>query len=124
MTKATKKAVTYPAVGTFATDKELKAHYKKLSDEEVFNWVKQEGLSFKPDADHPAITRMRACMAILNHHFPKEAKAKKESPYKSFSTEQLVQMATDKSVVYESTSDQRILRMRLIMNRRAAGHIG
>lgn len=119
---ATAKA-KYPAKGTFQTDKELKSKYKKLTDEEVFEWCKQEGLSYTTAPDHPNITRMRACMAILYYHFPKAPSAKKASPYKEYSTEELISMAVDKKVPFESTDDQRIMRMRAIMALRASGHL-
>ena len=62
---------------------------------------------------------MRACMAVLRLHFPVEVKAKKVSPYAKYSTEELVQMAMDKEILFETCDDDRILRMRAIMALRA-----
>lgn len=101
-------------------EKALKKYYKSLDTEEVIEWGKALGVTFKPCPDSEAIHRMRACMAILYHFFPKEAKPKKESPYKKYSLEDLIQMAAEKDVPYEPTDDQRILRMRVIMALRAA----
>ena len=74
--------------------------------------------------EQPAIHRMRVCMSILYLHFPKEVAPKKESPYKQYTTEDLVQMALDNEVAFEPSSDERILRMRAIMALRANKVIG
>jgi len=109
-----------PEVGTFADDKSLKKFYKQLDQAQIDSWVTLEGLTFKACLDQPAIHRMRACMTILYLHFPKEVKAKKESPYKQYTTEALVQLAIDKDIVFEACEDERILRMRAIMALRAS----
>jgi len=59
-------------------------------------------------------------MTILRAHFPVEHKAKAESPYKKYTTEDLVQLAVDHDVVFETCDDERILRMRAIMALRAS----
>ena len=114
----------YPEVGTFADEKALKKFYKQLTIEEVEYWATLEGLTFKACPEQPAIHRMRACMAILYKHFPKETAPKKESPYKSYTTESLVQMALDNEVAFEACEDERILRMRAIMALRANKVLG
>ena len=113
------KANGYPEVGSVADEKSLQKFYKQLDTAQVEEWVALEGLTFKPCEEQPAIHRMRACMAILRKHFPVEVKAKKESPYKKYTTEDLVQMALDNSVAFEPAEDERILRMRAIMALRA-----
>ena len=114
----------YPEVGQFADEKSLQKFYKQLDTAQVEEWVTLEGLTFKACPEQPAIHRMRACMAILRSHFPVEVKAKKESPYKKYSTEDLVQLALDNSVAFEPAEDERILRMRAIMALRANKIIG
>ena len=114
----------YPEVGQFADEKSLQKFYRQMSTEDVEKWVELEGLTFKACPEQAPIHRMRACMAILRLHFPKEDKAKKESPYKQYTTEQLVQMALDNEVAFEASDDDRILRMRAIMALRANKVIG
>ncbi len=113
------KANGYPEVGMVADEKSLQKFYKQLDTAQVEEWVALEGLTFKPCPEQPAIHRMRACMAVLRLHFPVEVKAKKESPYKKYTTEDLVQMALDNSVAFEPSDDDRIMRMRAIMALRA-----
>ncbi len=114
----------YPEVGQFADEKSLQKFYKQMETAQVEDWATLEGLTFKACPEQPAIHRMRACMVILRNHFPVEVKAKKESPYKKYSTEDLVQMALDNSVAFEPADDERILRMRAIMALRANKIIG
>jgi len=114
------KASGYPEVGQFADEKSLQKFYKQLTQEQINGWVELEGLEYKPCPDQPAINRMRACMTILRAHFPVEHKAKAESPYKKYTTEDLVQLAVDHDVVFETCDDERILRMRAIMALRAS----
>ena len=114
----------YPEVGTFVDDKSLKKFYKQLSTEDLEQWCELEGLTFKACPEQPPIHRMRAAMALLYKHFPKETAPKKESPYKKYSTEDLVQMAIDNEVAFEMSEDDRILRMRAIMALRANKVIG
>ena len=109
----------YPKVGTFAEKKELQKFCKKLDTATLEDWATKEGATFTPCADNEAIHRMRVAMAILYLHFPKETKSKPESPYKQYTTEQLVDMALEHDVAVETTDDMRILRMRLIMGLRA-----
>lgn len=111
-------AVEYPEVGNFTDKKELQKFYKKLSTEQLEEWVELEGLEIKP-TDSAPIYRMRLAMAILYHHFPK-APAKKKSKRKyELETEQYVQLAIDNDVIFETSDDERILRMRAIMALRA-----
>lgn len=116
--------IEYPEKGTFSTDKELKKFYKKLTDEQLDEWLELEGLEYKAN-DNPSINRMRKCMAILYYHFPKQpSKSKKKSKYSQYSTEELVQMAMDNDVeVRDDKGDERILRMYTIMALRDAGII-
>ena len=102
------------------SEKALKKYYKALTTEQVEKWVEALGLTFKPCPESEAIHRMRACMAILYHFFPRQEKPKKESKYKQYSTEQLLDMAINNDVVFEPCEDPRILRMRAIMALRAA----
>lgn len=108
-----------PKVGSFEDKKALQKFYKQLPTETLEEWAKQENVTFNPCTDNEAIHRMRVAMAILYLHFPKETKEKKESPYKKYTTEQLVEMALEHDVAIEETDDMRILRMRLIMGLRA-----
>ncbi|MMZ43569.1 hypothetical protein D1872_51260 [compost metagenome] len=119
--KNTVVEVQYPEKGTFADVKELQKYIKPLTDEQIAEWVGLEGLEVKDYGSAP-INRMRQIMAIKELHFPSEKKpsAKKESPYKKYSTEQLVEMAIDNNALFEPTEDTRILRMRAIMALRAA----
>ena len=109
----------YPEVGEFADTKSLQKFYKQLDIASIETWVELEGLTFKACPEQPSIHRMRACMAILYLHFPKETKPKQESPYKKYSTEQLVEMAIEHEVAFEPSEDDRIMRMRAIMALRA-----
>lgn len=113
----------YPEVGMFTEEKVLQKFYKKLSDEQLDEWCKLEGLEYKPCETSEPINRMRMAMAILYKHFPKETKdtaSKKKSKYADYSTEQLMQMAIDNEVPVEVTEDMRIMRMRTIMALRAS----
>lgn len=114
----------YPEVGFFGDDgkKELQKFYKKLTNEQLEEWVELEGLEIKPTDSEP-IYRMRLCMAVLYLHYPKAPAKKKESKYAKYTLEDLVQMAIDESVPVEPTEDERILRMRTIMALRAANKI-
>jgi len=116
-----KNVVTYPEKGTFAEQKDLKKHIKGLTDEQLQEWTGLEGLEFKP-SEHASINRMRMAMAINELHFPSEPKAKKaDSPYKKYTTEQLIEMAVDNNIPVEPTDDMKIMRMRTIMMLRAHG---
>lgn len=109
----------YPEKGFFADEKALKKYVKGLTDDQILEWVELEGLTVK-DYNSAPINRMRRIMAIKELHFPTErVSTKKESPYKKYSTEELVQMAIDNSVLFEPCDDERILRMRAIMALRA-----
>lgn len=111
----------YPEVGVFQDKKSLQKFYKQLDTAVLEDWCELEGLSYKPCPDSDQIHRMRVAMAILYLHFPKPAsKAKKESPYKKFSLEELLQMAVDNDVPVEPTESEQIMRMRTIMALRAA----
>jgi hypothetical protein len=112
----------YPEVGMFSDKKCLQKFYKQLSDEQLEDWCSLEGLQYIPCPDSEPINHMRICMAILYKHFPKETKGsnKSESKYSKYSTEDLMQLAIDKSVPVEVTEDMRIMRMRTIMALRAA----
>lgn len=110
---------TFPEKGYFSEQKALQKHYKKLSDEQLREWIELEGLTYNPSDSEP-INRMRMCMAILYHHFPKEATGKKKtSKYAQYTLEQLVAMAVENDCVFEPTEDERIMRMRAIMALRA-----
>lgn len=109
----------FPKVGSFADKKTLQKFYKQLDTEILEAWAESEKAEYKPYPENEAIHRMRVAMAILYIHFPKETKAKPESPYKKYTTEQLVDMALKHDVAIETTDDMRILRMRLIMGLRA-----
>lgn len=114
------EAVVYPEVGTYTDKKELQKFYKGLTDAQLAEWVELEGLEYTPNDSQP-INRMRMAMAILYLHFPKApAKKKKESKYAKYSLEDLVKLALENDVVFEETSDERIMRMRAIMALRAS----
>ncbi len=116
---AAKEAVVWPEVGTFADKAAMKKHMKGLSDEQVAAWVAAKELSVKDYGSAP-INRMRQIMAITELHFPSPPKAaKQESPYKKFTTEELIALAAEKEIPVEVTDDMRILRMRTIMSLRA-----
>lgn len=124
MAKNTKKVeMKYGHPAVWETDKVLKKYYKQLDIEDIVEWGTKLGTTFKA-CDDPAIFRMRACMAILYHFFPKETKPKKKSKYADYTLEQLVEMAATNNVPVEPTDDERILRMRVIMMLRAHGIIG
>lgn len=109
----------FPELEIFVEKADLQKFYKKLDTAVLEDWAALEGVEFKPN-EHASIHRMRVAQAILFKRFPKPApKAKQDSPYKKFSTEELVQMAVDHEVPVEATDDLRILRMRLIMSLRA-----
>lgn len=110
---------TYPAVGYFTAKEDLQKFYKHLTDEQLGAWVAQEGLEYV-SSDSAPINRMRMAMAILYLHYPKAPSAKKKSKYADYSLEDLMQLAMDNDVVFETTDDDRILRMRAIMALRAA----
>lgn len=112
----------YPEVGHFEDKADLQKFYKHCTDEQLAEWVDLEGLEYTPNESAP-INRMRMCMAILYKNFPKAPSAKKKSKYADYSLEDLLQLAMDKDVVFESTDDDRIMRMRAIMALRAAGHL-
>lgn len=114
--------VEYPEVGHFDTEKALKKFYKKLSDDQLDEWLELEGLEYKP-CDHEAINRMRKCMAILEHHFPKQPKVKNssKSKYSDYTNEQLIKMLVDNKLeVPDTKGSEQILRMRAIMALRDA----
>lgn len=116
--------VTFPEVGTIE-ESALRKLYKKLTDDQIREWLELEGISHK-QSEHESINRMRMCMAITNHHFPKEpAKTKKTSKYSDYSTDQLVQMCMENDLsLRDDKGDVRILRMYCIMALREAGVIG
>ena len=61
-------------------------------------------------------------MAILYKNFPKApAKAKKESVYKKYSLEDLLDMVVEHEVEMEPTDDLKIMRMRAIMALKPTG---
>jgi hypothetical protein len=112
----------YPEVGTFTDAKVLQKFYKQLDTAVLEDWASLEGLEYKPCADSEPIHRMRVAMAILYKHFPKAPSAnKKKSKYGEYTTECLVQMALDNNVPVEVTSNDQIMRMRVIMALRAHG---
>ena len=113
----------YPEKGTI-DEKSLRKMYKKLSDEQINEWLELEGLTYK-QSGHESIDRMRACMTITNFHFPKVTAAKKASKYADYTTEQLVEMCIDNDLVLkDDKGDMRILRMYAIVALREAGVIG
>lgn len=114
----------FPEVGMFEDKKSLQKFYKQLDIEVIEEWVALEGLEFTPCEDSEAIHRMRACMAILYKHYPKESKSKKKSKYADYSLEDLITMAVENDVAVEICEDNRILRMRAIMALREAGLVG
>jgi hypothetical protein len=119
------EGITYPEVGDFKEAKDIKAYYKKLTVEQLEEWVELEGLEVV-HTDSPNIYRMRLAMAILYHHFPKApAKASKKSSQKyPLSTEEYVQMAMENDVeVKDDKGNMQILRMYTIMALKNAGLI-
>lgn len=113
----------YPEVGVFEDKKWLQKFYKQLPVEVLEDWCSVEGLEYKPCEDSEQIHRMRVCMAILYHHFPKEPAKKKKAKYADYTMEALMQMCLDNDVPVEFTDSEQIMRMRTIMALRAAGHI-
>lgn len=114
--KVVLKKVGHPA--EFASQEVLKKYYKKLSTQEVEAWVSELSLSFNASTD-ASIHRMRACMAVLYHFFPKQVSVKAKSKYAEYSTEELITIAADSNIPVEVCDDMRILRMRTIMALRA-----
>lgn len=118
------EGIEFPEVGHYSEQKALKKFIKGLSDADLAEWVALEGLEVKHN-DNAAILRMRNAMAINALHFPdsvRKSKPKKESPYKQYTTEQLVQMALDNDIeVKDAKGDSRIERMYTIMALREAG---
>ncbi|AID50591.1 hypothetical protein [Bacillus phage CP-51] len=114
--------IEYPEVGHFESIDDIKKFYKRLSMEQIGEWAEIEGLDWKHN-DNPGINRMRACMAISNHHFPKKTSGKKKAKYGHLSTEDLLAMAIENDVeVREPKGDnENILRMYTIMALREAG---
>jgi len=115
----------YPEVGTFSVEKDLQKFYKQLDTATLEDWAKVEGLTYKPCVDSEPIHRMRVCMSILYKHFPKQStpSTKKKAKYADYTLEMLVTMCIEHCVAVEPTEDERIMRMRCIMNLRASGHI-
>ena len=113
--------LVYPEVGDYEDSADLKKFYKKLSVEQLEEWIELEGLEVTPTDSQP-IYRMRLCMAILYKHFPKaESKPKSKRKYTQ-STEELVQMAIDHDVeIKDDKGNEQILRMYAIMALRNAG---
>jgi len=115
----------YPEVGTFKVDKDLKKVYKKLTDAQLDEWLDLEGWTeeYNP-TESEAINRMRKCMVILYHHFPKApSKAKKNTGWKQFTIEDLLMIASERSAEYEFSDHEAILRMRVIMAIKATGYV-
>jgi hypothetical protein len=113
----------YPEKGYFKTEQEIKKFYKQLEPSQIEEWLAVEGLDYKKSDNEP-INRMRACMALLYYHFPRESKgsSKKESKYAKYSIEDLLQMALDNNIeVPEGKGDLRIMRMYAIMALKKAG---
>jgi len=113
----------FPEVGHFEDAKDLKKFYKHATNEQLDEWLELEGLQdeIKP-TDSEQILRMRKCMAILYKNFPKAlTKAKKESPYKKYSLEDLLDMVVEHEVEMEPTDDLKIMRMRAIMALKPTG---
>lgn len=106
----------HPAV--WESDKALKKYYKALDIEEIVEWSTALGETFKA-TDDPMIFRMRACMSVLYHFFPKQTKPKQKSKYADYTLEDLVSLAATNNVPVEPCEDERILRMRCIMMLRA-----
>lgn len=115
------KAHGYPEKGSMPKE-DLQKFYKHCTDEELVGWLELEGLTVTP-TDSAPILRMRQCMAILYHHYPKAPSAKKKSKYADYSLEQLVELASTHDVPVEVCDDERILRMRVIMALRAHKHL-
>jgi hypothetical protein len=119
------EGIVYPEVGDFKEASDIKKYYKKLTVEQLEEWVELEGLEVAR-TDSPQIYRMRLAMAILYHHFPKApAKASKKSSQKyPLSTEEYVKMAMDNDIeVKDDKGNMQILRMYTIMALKNAGLI-
>ncbi|AGR46888.1 hypothetical protein JL_5 [Bacillus phage JL] len=113
--------VEYPEVGHFESVEDIKKFYKRLSMEQITEWADIEGLEWKTN-DNPGINRMRACMAISNHHFPKKSGSKKKAKYGHLTTEELLEMAIDNDIeVRDGKGNENILRMYTIMALKQAG---
>ena len=113
----------YPEVGYFEDQADLKKFYKHCQDSQLDEWLELEGLTdtIKP-TDSPQILRMRKCMAILYKHFPKApAKSKKESEWKKYSLEDLLELVLENEADMEPTDDERIMRMRAVMALKSVG---
>lgn len=114
----------FPEQGHFEEKKDLQAFYRHLTTEQLEEWVELEGLETKP-TDSESIHRMRLCMAILYFNFPKQTRGKKkDSPYKKYTLEELVQMANENNLEVKPCDDNRILRMRTITALKEAGKLG
>ncbi|AGR47114.1 hypothetical protein SHANETTE_5 [Bacillus phage Shanette] len=113
--------IEYPEVGHFESIDDIKKFYKRLSMEQISEWADIEGLEWKHN-DNPGINRMRACMAISNHHFPKKSGSKKKAKYGHLTTEELLEMAIDNDIeVRDGKGNENILRMYTIMALKQAG---
>jgi len=113
--------IEYPEVGHFESVEDIKKFYKRLSMEQITEWADIEGLEWKTN-DNPGINRMRACMAISNHHFPKKSGSKKKAKYGHLTTEELLEMAIDNDIeVRDGKGNENILRMYTIMALKQAG---
>lgn len=113
----------YPEVGHFEDREDLKKFYKHCTDEQLDEWLALEGLEeeVKP-TDSAQILRMRKCMAILYKHFPKApSKAKKQSPWKAYSLEELLDKCLEMDAEFEPVDDEKILRMRAVMALKQVG---
>ena len=119
--KAYVAAHGYPELSQFEDENSLQKFYKKLDMAQITEWLGIEGLTYAACPEQPAIDRMRACMALLYKRFPKQTKAKPESPYKKYSLEDLINMALENDVVVEPTPDEKIMRMRTIMALKVKG---
>lgn len=124
MTKKNPTPVSkYPEKGTVVDTKALKKVYKKLSDEELVEWLSLEGLTYDPCPSSQPINRMRMCMAIRYYFFPEDkpvAKAK-ESKYKDLTNEMLIELVAEAGLEVKPTDNEKILRMRNIMVLKEAG---
>lgn len=109
----------YPTVGKFADKKTLQKFYKQLDTEVLLDWMTQEKLTYTACPENEMIDRMRVCMKILYKFFPKVSAPKKVSIYAKFTLENLVDLALQNDLAVETTDNDRIMRMRLIMVLRA-----
>ena len=115
------KANGYPTKEFFKEEKDLKKFYKKLTDEQLLEWVAKEGLEVT-HSDNPSIYRMRLCVAILYKFFPRETKGEPKQPskYAKYSDKALMEMAIEHQVPVEPCDNVGIMRMRLILALRAS----